>query len=545
MVKPSLEDVAIPIQLPADPTQKLTVRVLYIFAGKARHADVGDWLRSMSILQQFELFLVEIDLLRPGGPGVNDVLDEEVWGQLIAQMSAGLFDVLVITPPCNTFSRARFANYSPTSRPLRTKQWPWGFPWLEGRSLAACQLGNEFLRKTLQALRLAKSLQMGALCEHPEDLGATSDGSLPGSIWAMEETFSLVAELGAETAALFQCWFLAATSKATRLLALGIKLTDPEGHKLARGWPQFNDKGEYRGPLPRRCGHSFHRPLIGHDASGGWRTTAAAAYPPAMCRWLAMMIVSFCINLKMGQISLLQTVAVRTPTLVPHSSPALLDQVLGAPAPETETPPADTTSSRSSRVKAQVPTQSPPTSDEDEDGVTRPLLRDFPGGTGPPLASNWGGKIKAIHDGGGLCSPGRWSPESRRGYEWDKLPSLRESLIDCLRRHIPDHTRLCFELATGKVKQSPFSEPLLEEARALWFSSLTREGMDDCRLKAVPEFQPFFLPALAETLKQLGDPDWRIFDEAHNSFSKGVPVGMGERLPRTPAVFPRKTKWRK
>ena len=41
-------------------------------------------------------------------------------------------------------------------------------------------------------------------------------------------------------------------------------------------------------------------------------------------------------------------------------------------------------------------------------------------------------------------------------------------------------------------------------------------------------------------LREAGDPDWAVFGD---TFAIGVPVGWGRKLPRTPAVFDRKTKW--
>ena len=61
---------------------------------------------------------------------------------------------------------------------------------------------------------------------------------------------------------------------------------------------------------------------------------------------------------------------------------------------------------------------------------------------------------------------------------------------------------------------------------------------------AVPEFQPFLLPAIGETLRLLDDPDHRIFQKARDKFCEGVPVGT-RKMPRTPALYARKTHWRK
>jgi hypothetical protein len=43
----------------------------------------------------------------------------------------------------------------------------------------------------------------------------------------------------------------------------------------------------------------------------------------------------------------------------------------------------------------------------------------------------------------------------------------------------------------------------------------------------------------------LGDPDWKGLTEDEDSYATGVPVGLDGQLPRTPAVFRRKTLWRK
>ena len=503
--------------------------MLYIFAGAARRADVGDWLNQMASAQEFTLHITEVDLLRSGGAAHNNVLDEQFWASLKQRMRSAEWSVLVITPPCNTFSRARYANRN-GPRPLRSKGWPWGFPWLEGHNLEACQLGNKFVIMTYEAADLAFELDMGFLIEHPEDLGSTPAGDLPGSIWAMTETFELAKRTGATTASFYQCPFEAETSKPTRFLTT-LPLTDPPELKLARGWPRFSAHGAYLGPLPRRCGHR-HKPLLGRDQkTGAFVTSAAAAYPARMCFWIATLIVNFCLE--------------RPVLKVEESETGLKAQEIA----ETQDVPAVTRSSSDATAGFTSTTILPEdqdTSEDDEEGIVRPLAKDFKGGVGPPLASKWGGKSKEIHDGAGLCSPGRWIPGKRRRYVWSKLLPLKHKLLATLHKHVKDVPKLCCLLATGKVVDSPFSEELITEAREAWFQALLDSGgkLDEATIRSVPEFQPFFLPALGESLRLLQDPDWRVFFVAQDSYSSGVPVGYNTKMPRTPAVFPRKTRWR-
>ena len=63
-------------------------------------------------------------------------------------------------------------------------------------------------------------------------------------------------------------------------------------YHMPRG--QFFDKErQYLGPLPTFCGHSTHaKRLLGQLPSGKWATEGSAAYPPALCKYLAELIAS-------------------------------------------------------------------------------------------------------------------------------------------------------------------------------------------------------------------------------------------------------------
>ena len=49
---------------------------------------------------------------------------------------------------------------------------------------------------------------------------------------------------------------------------------------------------------------------------------------------------------------------------------------------------------------------------------------------------------------------------------------------------------------------------------------------------------------LEEFVRPSGDPDVRVFYSSSSSVANGVPLEVNEKLPRTPAVFSRKCKWR-
>ena len=69
--------------------------------------------------------MVEFDTLR----GAEfDLSKQAVWDALFERVRAGDFDAIMLSPPCGTFSRARF-HFAGSSgpRPLRTKAHPRGF----------------------------------------------------------------------------------------------------------------------------------------------------------------------------------------------------------------------------------------------------------------------------------------------------------------------------------------------------------------------------------------------------------------------------------
>ena len=468
--------------------------MLDVFAGAERKSDVRDY------LQQFctaDLSMREIDLARSPA---HDVTKDGLWASLLQEIRAGLYNVVIMTPPCNTWSRARFSNRR-GPRPVRNREWPWGFPWLERRLRDQCEQGNAFVRMTLEGCQAATEAGAWWLIEHPEDLGRTSTGDVPASIFQLPELRSLAANCQATSFALHQCHYGAATSKPTRLVTtLPAALGEPH-----QGWPQFDDRDGYRGPLPASCGHRHARQLIGRSSDGAFATAASAAYPPKLCEHIAELIVR---SASGGNGAQTTGSAADNPTGLgggphrPHVA-ALADE---------------------------------PTSDEDFDG--EPRVKHRPGGTGPPLQVTVAGKTKAFTDGAGLCSPGRWHPDHRREPE-GLAAQLRDVLFSTIEKAIPDQRRLVFELATGKVSGSPWPEGVVDELLYQWARLLT--GTVSLYRR---DYQPFYLPLIGQTLQALGDPDWKVYEKDPQGFSAGVPVGMGEKMPRTPAVFERKTRWR-
>ena len=125
-----------------------------------------------------------------------------------------------------------------------------------------------------------------------------------------------------------------------------------------------------------------------------------------------------------------------------------------------------------------------------------------------------------------------------------EIISMREKLLKVLRKHGVATSMLALRLAAGNQEDSPFTEQMVEDGVEAMLDTMGLASHEDRKtLKSIPKDQPFRLYLLATLAQRIGDPDWKIAASVKHSFATGVPVGVGG-LPRTPAVYERKKKWR-
>ena len=259
------------------------VKVLYLFAGRRRHSDVASFLKLAESLGKIKLVLKEFDIERSP---MHDLTNVSLWDEILDTLREGGWCVIV-SLPCNTFSRARFQHIlHPGPKPLRTRAWPKGFPWLSNTHKSLVAEANFFVEKCLEACECAAGSNGFFILEHPEDLG-TVQGEQPGSIWQWQEVLDLIPKFSATCFAIHQCQFGALTPKPTRLLT-NMKVADS---RCFCSLPKFDKLGFYKGPLPRKCGHLHKHKLIGKTGSK-WNTSPSAAYPAGMCDFLAQLILN-------------------------------------------------------------------------------------------------------------------------------------------------------------------------------------------------------------------------------------------------------------
>ena len=150
------------------------------------------------------------------------------------------------------------------------------------------------------------------------------------------------------------------------------------------------------------------------------------------------------------------------------------------------------------------------------------------------------GRDRPFHDGGGLCSPGRWPTSRRRIPVWtgrDLFITIKGMLHVYWGTVKKGKGLLDFvlHLAAGRCKESPFTQKFLDECRAVLAEGL---GLEGDKMKA-EEGQCFRLRAFSRLLQLAGDPDWSFPLELMG----GVSIGVNQELPRTPAIYEAKVKW--
>ena len=505
------------------------MNVLYLFAGAPRRADINSFLHEYSKAQNFSLHVREVDIERSE---TDDLSRDQLWDEIFAEIKDGKYDVLIMSPPCGTWSRVRFQwQLHPGPRPQRNKSWPWGFPWLSAAHRKKVDLANYFVSQTIRAAHLAAEVGAFFLIEHPEDLGSVN-GEAPASIWQLDEMRDLQIATNATTWAIFQCKYGADTSKPTRFLS-----SIPGIQTMYSKWPAFDQQGKYVGPLPARCTHTRHvRRLIGKDSQGRWVTGPAAAYPPGLCKYLANLVVS--VLRKGGTHEATRVEEKATPTT------ALVDKTplpsLGRPMEVDKC--GDEPNQHAEGGSKQSVHEKPAAQGNGHAKLADAQQTFSDSNWGRPMMVEWSGEEREITDGFGLCSPNRWAPDCRgvgqSAQAQDINNRVHDLLKDFVHEQLGDLRMMAFKLATGKLAESPFCKEALDRLRKRWAALLPAPSV--ALQKA--EGQPFLLDLMAQTLKIQGDPDVDILVAAKDSFATGVPVGYEEPIPPAPEVFRTRTK---
>lgn len=265
------------------PSNKPTLTVLYLFSSTDQCSDLRTILSQYADYMNMPFHLHEANLSLLTHHSAQDA----EWNLTWTDLAQGKFDFLLIEPPRATFSRAR--HHRPGPRPLRSANYPYGFPWLRGPNRDRVDEANLLIQQAVLACAEQARAKRFYLLIHPEQLGCVG-GEQPASIWDWDEVQGLQQHTGAHTLAFLQCQFGAPTCRPTRFLTNAV-LPTPFPYDLYQGWHVLSERGAYLGPLPT-CACSSRPPLIGKLPDNTWQTSTSSTHPPGMCAMIAQLIIS-------------------------------------------------------------------------------------------------------------------------------------------------------------------------------------------------------------------------------------------------------------
>ena len=116
-------------------------KILYLFSGKSRETSFAMMVQKISQKHELRVQITEVDIVNDDK---HDLSKEAVKAGWMNQIQSGINNVVLVTPPCSTFTRARCANKRGPP-PIRSKQHPKGFPWLRVELRKQAELGNRLV----------------------------------------------------------------------------------------------------------------------------------------------------------------------------------------------------------------------------------------------------------------------------------------------------------------------------------------------------------------------------------------------------------------
>ena len=179
---------------------------------------------------------------------------------------------VIAVPTTRTWSRLRHGSKN-GPLPLRSAEWPWGFPTLVGAPRTEMDEANRCLRHCLSVLGVAQKRHSATelIFFHLEDFGQAQTGT-PATVCQLQLERSFAREFYLHRSAVYQCMFGEAASPSP--IALLTSVSHPVRH-AKRGWPKFRAQPRtvYTSPLPRRCGCGRERSATTQRSSSLKRAT--------------------------------------------------------------------------------------------------------------------------------------------------------------------------------------------------------------------------------------------------------------------------------
>eukprot|EP00438_Fugacium_kawagutii_P012806 Skav211686 [mRNA] locus=scaffold216:463619:466099:- [translate_table: standard] len=253
-----------------------TYLVLHMYSGRRRADDWRSYMQSELPLPGLEVVVISLDTAIHDGMDINQTA---LWTKLVHAANDRRIAGLLLGPPCESWSSARHEELRSEDgtllrgpRPLRSALAPWGLEKLSFRELQQIFVGSSLLLKGLWLALLVALAGSVSILEHP----AAPHQDDRASIWRTGILQGLFRGRWLLKICLIYQWrFGAQGSKPTSLLYAGVP--------LPRVLRDYEIPGVSRPAAP----------LIGRQADGSFRTSAAKEYPGALNRGFAMAMIEW------------------------------------------------------------------------------------------------------------------------------------------------------------------------------------------------------------------------------------------------------------
>ncbi len=203
----------------------------------------------------------------------------------------GEIHAVVGTLTTTSWTRARHS-FGQGPPPLRSAEWPWGFPWLGKPDRDTVDAANKEVEALVSKFHefANDSPSTRLLFLHPEDLGI-GDRGRPASPWQLPTVRELARTVGMHRLAFFQCEFGPFRAAAPT----GLLTCSPiHSAHFKKGWPLFHGVAShhYVGPLGRKCNcANDHHPWSTISAELHHTRGYTKAFNPSFLSWLALYLM--------------------------------------------------------------------------------------------------------------------------------------------------------------------------------------------------------------------------------------------------------------
>ena len=232
---------------------EMTFTILYLFSGRHRDTSFAVQMKELGRSRGVTVSVEEVDIEFGAS---FDLSVQEIRQHYLSKIQRGDYDAVVCTPPCSTYSRVRMANMRGPP-PLRSREFPFGFPWLSNKHKKEAELGTMLVDYTLEVAEMVatvkvskKGLVIRFFSEHPEHLGAVIREEdkwrlVPASMWQRQEWSEILQQMQGFTVVFNQCCWGASYRKPTRVASNASKIAGWGSNQ----WPSFDEDWHYVGPL--------------------------------------------------------------------------------------------------------------------------------------------------------------------------------------------------------------------------------------------------------------------------------------------------------